>query len=313
MAKTRAIVKRRKAIRNIRKITRTMELIATTRFQKALKRAVEAEAYTRKIAGLAADLSQSATHVTHPLLEKHEQVKNSLLLVICSNRGLCGGYNTAILREAMPRIRQLPSEGVNLHLELSGKRAINYFRYQGVKAAATYTQFEYRPSYDEVEQIADRYIAAYVAGKVDRVEVAYMKFLSAARQAPVVETLLPLASVEPEVRRRADTATRGHGEAAAAVPASGRPRVGVPVEYEFLPDARSILEEILPVSFKVRLFKCFLDAAVSEQIARRVAMKAATENAAELIKTLTRQYNRARQAQITKEIAEIIGGAEALK
>src|SRR6202521_6075875 len=119
MAKTRAIVKRRKAIRNIRKITRTMELIATARFKKALDRATEAEAYTRKIAELAADLSASATNIKHPLLEKREQVKNSLLLVICSNRGLCGGYNASILREAGARIRQISQEGVTLHLELS--------------------------------------------------------------------------------------------------------------------------------------------------------------------------------------------------
>src|SRR5438045_7224931 len=111
MAKTRALVQRRKAIRNIRKITRTMELIATARFKKALDRAVEAEAYTRKIAELAADLSASATNITHPLLQKHEQVKNTLLLVITSNRGLCGGYNASILREAMARIRQTRSAG----------------------------------------------------------------------------------------------------------------------------------------------------------------------------------------------------------
>jgi F-type H+-transporting ATPase subunit gamma len=129
-----------------------------------------------------------------------------------------------------------------------------------------------------------------VSGQLDRVEVCYQKFWNAARQTPVVETLLPLASPTAE------------GAAAASR-----------VEYEFLPSARDILEEILPMAFKVRLFKCFLDAAVSEQIARRVAMKAATENAQEMIKTLTRQYNRARQAQITKEIAEVIGGAEALK
>src|ERR671937_1982462 len=127
MAKTRAIVKRRKAIRNIRKITRTMELIATARFKKALDRALEAEAYTRKIAELAADLSASATNVTHPLLQTREAVQNTLLLVICSNRGLCGGYNASILREAMSHIRQLRGEGLNLHLELSGKRAIAYF------------------------------------------------------------------------------------------------------------------------------------------------------------------------------------------
>src|SRR5581483_9783066 len=121
MANLRALVKRRKAIRNIRKITRTMELIATARFKKALDRATEAEAYTRKIGELAADLSAMATNVTHPLLQKRETIRESLLLVICSNRGLCGGYNGSILREAMGRIRQLRGENVTLHLELSGK------------------------------------------------------------------------------------------------------------------------------------------------------------------------------------------------
>src|SRR5713101_6997405 len=128
MAKTRAIVKRRKAIRNIRKITRTMELIATARFKKAFDRATEAEAYTRKIAELAADLSASATNVKHPLLQKREPVENTLLLVLCSNRGLCGGYNASILREATARIRQVRAENRALHLELSGKRAISYYR-----------------------------------------------------------------------------------------------------------------------------------------------------------------------------------------
>jgi F-type H+-transporting ATPase subunit gamma len=296
MAKTRAIVKRRKAIRNIRKITRTMELIATARFKKALDRATEAEAYTRKIAELAADLSASATNIRHPLLETHETIRNSLLLVITSNRGLCGGYNGSILREANNRIRQLRSEGVNLHLQLSGKRAIAYFRFQRVPAEATFTQFEDKPAYDEVEVLANQYIAGYISGAIDRVEVCYMKFLNAARQTVTVETLLPLSSVAPSLRRPQAVA-----------------QASQPVEYEFLPDAKGILEEILPVSFRVRLFKCFLDAAVSEQIARRVAMKAATENAGEIIKSLSREYNRARQAQITKEIAEVIGGAEALK
>src|SRR5262249_37696927 len=299
MAKTRAIVKRRKAIRNIRKITRTMELIATTRFQRALKRAVEAEAYTRKIAELAADLSATAVNVKHPLLEKHEEVKNAVLLVLSSNRGLCGGYNAVIFRAATAQIRAYQAGGPALHLELSGRRAIAYFRYHGVPAERTYTQFEDRPRFEEVDEIANRYIAAYTSGAIDQVDVAYMKFLSASRQAPVVETLLPLSAAAPEV------------------PGAGRPGAAAaparPVEYEFLPGAQNILEELLPVSFKVRLFKCFLDAAVSEQIARRVAMKAATESAGDMIKSLTRQYNRARQAQITKEIAEVIGGAAALQ
>ena len=179
-----------------------------------------------------------------------------------------------------------------LHLELSGRRAIAYFRYQGVPAEHTYTHFEEKPRFDEVEVLANRYIAEFIAGRLDRVEVAYMKFLNAARQTPVVETLLPLA------------APAAGGEGGAPAPK---------IEYEFLPSVADILEEILPVSFKVRLFKCFLDAAVSEQIARRVTMKQATENADEMIKTLSRVYNRARQAQITKEIAEVIGGAAALE
>ncbi len=294
---TRTLVNRRKAVRNIARITRTMELIATARFKKALDRASEAEAYTRKISELAADLGSSAADVTHPLLERREQVKTSLLLVICSNRGLCGGYNAAILREAMGRLRAYNTEGVSPKVELSGKRAINWFRYQRVPAERSYTHFEDKPRFDEVEELAERYMKMFVAREVDRVEVAYMRFYSASRQAPVVETLLPLAGDAVETRR--------------GTPAAERP--AKPVEYEFLPSARDILEELLPVSFKVRLFKCFLDAAVSEQIARRVAMKSATDNAEEMIKGITRQYNRARQARITKEIAEIIGGAEALK
>jgi F-type H+-transporting ATPase subunit gamma len=292
MANTRELVKRRKAIRNIRKITRTMELIATAQFRKALDRAVQAEAYTRKIAELAADLSANAGEIKHPLLTPHAEVKNAVLLVFCSNRGLAGGYNGAILRAANERIRQYAAQGTNLHLEASGKRAIVYFRFQRVPTERTYTHLQDKPNFDDLEPIANRYIADYGSGKIDRVDVAYMKFISAARQTAVVETLLPLTSVP------------GAG-------ASGEPRKQV--DYEFLPDPAGILEEILPVSFKVRLFKCLLDAAVSEQIARRVAMKAATENADEIIKAITQEYNRARQAKITKELAEIIGGAAALE
>ena len=292
MAKTRALVKRRQAVQNIRKITRTMELIATTRVRKAMDRASQAEAYTRKITELAADLTAHAGELKHPLLEKRETVKNAVLLVLSSNRGLCGGYNAAILRHAMERVREARAQGTGLTLDLSGRRAIVYFRYQGIAAAHTYTQFEDKPRFDEVEPIADRYLADYIAGRIDRVDVAYTRFVNSATQFAVRETLLPLAAAAPDATKPAGPAV---------------------VEYEFLPDARGILEEILPVSFKVRLFKCFLDAGVSEQIARRVAMTAATENADEMIKTLTRQYNRVRQAQITKEIAEVIGGAEALK
>ena len=290
MAKTRELVVRRKAIRNIRKITRTMELIATARFKKAMDRATEAAAYTRKIAEIAAELSASVTDVSHPLLVRREKISRRILLVICSNRGLCGGYNASILREANNHLISCRNSGQEVSLELSGKRAISFFKYQKVEAAASYTNFEDKPRFDEVEPLADKYIREFVAGNVDAVDVAYMKFLSAARQTAVVETILPFAA--PALKDSKKTGT---------------------TSYEFLPDATQILEELLPQSFRASLFKCFLDAAVSEQIGRRVTMKAATENADDMVKSLSLLYNRARQAQITKEIAEVIGGAAALE
>src|SRR5262249_31737674 len=154
-------------------------------------------------------------------------------------------------------------------------------------AAHTFTQFEDKPAFTEVNQIAERYIADYIAGRIDRVDVAYMKFINAARQAPVVETLLPLSAVPGASEPDAKAPTKAPGKAPA--------KVGPAIKYEFLPSEKDILQKILPMSFKIRLFKAFLDAAVSEQIARKVAMAAATENAGEMIKSLTRQYNRARQ------------------
>jgi F-type H+-transporting ATPase subunit gamma len=307
MAKARAIVKRRQSVQNIRKITRTMELIATARFKKALDRATEAEAYTRKIAELVADLGTTGAEVSHPLLQAHETVKTSLLLVLTSNRGLAGGYNGNVLRVATRTMQDHSTEGVTTLLEVAGKRGIGFFRFRGVKPEQTYTQFEDRPQFHEIELLADKYIGMYVRNEIDRLEVAYTRFISTSRQVAAVETLLPMSAAHvgqtgPSVRQ-----TR----AATSTPAKEQPGQHAP--YEFLPDAKSILEEIVPVSFKVRLFKCFLDAAVSEQIARMVAMRGATENADEMVKTLTRLYNRARQAQITRELAEIIGGSAALE
>jgi F-type H+-transporting ATPase subunit gamma len=307
MAKARAIVKRRKSVQNIRKITRTMELIATARFKKALDRATEAEAYTRKIAELVADLGATSAEVSHPLLENRPTVRKALLLVLTSNRGLAGGYNGNVLRVATRTLQDYEAEGFPNVLEVAGKRGIAFLKYRGIPLDATYTQFEDRPQFDEVEVLANKYIGLFLRGEVDRVDVAYTRFITASRQQAVVETLLPMTAAQvgeagPSVR-----------QAKPAAGAEGKTRTGEPVPYEFVPDPKSILEEIVPVSFKVRLFKCFLDAAVSEQIARMVAMRGATENADEMVKSLTRLYNRARQAQITRELAEIIGGAAALE
>jgi len=290
MAKARAVLKRLKAVRNIRKITRTMELIATARFKKAMDRATQAAAYTTKIAELAADLAQSATGFSHPLMEAHEERKSGVLLVLTSNRGLCGGYNSGVLKLAQHRIRE--TTGEKLILEVSGKRGLNFMRFQRIKPDQTYTQFEDKPRFDEVDAIALRYIQMYVTREIDWVDVAYVRFLSASKQTAVIETLLPL------IGPASDAAAKKAG--------------GPAIQYEFLPSAKDILEEILPAAFKARLFKCFLDAAVSEQIFRMVAMKGATENAGEMINNLSRVYNRARQSQITSELSEIIGGAEAL-
>jgi F-type H+-transporting ATPase subunit gamma len=293
MGKARALVKRRKAVRNIRKITRTMELIATARFKKAMDRATEAAAYTRKINEIVADLAGAELQFSHPLLQQPAETKHVTLLVLNSNRGLCGGYNAGIARLALQRIRELKAAGLGLSLEVSGKRGLNVMKFEKIPVDRGYTQFEDKPGFDEVNEIADRLVADFIAGRTQRVDIVYQKFISAARQAPAVETLLPIGDL-------AGKATGGR------VSGSG-------IDYEFLPSAAEILEEIVPAAFKARFFKCFLDAAVGEQIARRVAMKAATENAGEMIRDISMEYNRARQSQITSELAEIIGGAAALE
>jgi F-type H+-transporting ATPase subunit gamma len=297
MAKARKIIKRLKAVRNVRKITRTMELVATARFKKAMDRAVEAAAYTRKISEIVADLSQTmvgeGSDFTHPLLQQRETEKTAILLVITSNRGLCGGYNGGVLRLTQQRIREAKANQVDTKIEVSGKRGIGFFKFQKIATAASYTHFEDKPTFEQVDELASRYIDSFIRGDIDRLDVAYTKFETMSRQKAVVETLLPIGKLQQ------------------ATVATEKPKATI--EYEFLPSPREILEEIVPASFKARLFKCFLDAGVSEQIARMVAMKSATENADGMIRAIRAQYNRARQSQITSELSEIIGGAAALE
>jgi F-type H+-transporting ATPase subunit gamma len=291
MAKARALARRRKSIQSIRKITRTMELIATARFKKAMDRAHAASAYTKRITKLVSDLAASGLEVSHPLLEGRPKTERAILLVLTANRGLCGGYNGSLTRLGFHRLAELEAEIPSVALEMSGKRGLAACRFRGIRPSESFTHFEDKPRYDEVEALANRYLDLYAAGKLDRLDVVYMKFESASRQSVAAETLLPLAALEGS----SGPASRGE------------------TLYEFLPSAESILEEVVPTSFKVKLFKCFLDAAVGEQIARMVAMKAATENADSLIKELGRRYNRARQTQITSEMMEVLGGVEALK
>ncbi|HEY4308156.1 MAG TPA: ATP synthase F1 subunit gamma [Pirellulales bacterium] len=294
MAKARALDKRRKSIKNIRKITRTMELIATARFKKAMDRASAATAYTKRITALVAELATSGLKVSHPLLEARSEIKTASLLVLTGNRGLCGGYNSNVNRAAVARWKELQATVPKTLLEVSGKRGIAAFKFREIATHRAFTQFEDKVSYTEIDELANGYLEDYITGRLDRLDVAYTRFDSIARQVAVVETLLPLGAI-------------------AGADATSAPAAKAGPQYEFLPSAKSILEEVVPTSFKVKLFKCFLDAAVSEQVARMVAMKAATENADKIIKHLTMTYNRARQSQITGEIMEVLGGVEALK
>lgn len=315
MAKARALDKRRKAIRNIRKITRTMELIATARFKKAMDRASSASAYTKRISSLVADLANAGLAVSHPLLETRSEVKNAKLLVLTGNRGLCGGYNSNVIRAASARLAELQASVPHVSVEISGKRGISGFKTRNITADETFTHFEDKPRFDEVEVLAQRYLNEYLTGKLDRLDVAYTRFETMSRQQVVVETLLPLGSLEgaEAVKPAGKDDKADAAKAEAAKSEAVKKEAKAEVQYEFLPSAQSILEEVVPTSFKVKLFKCFLDAAVSEQIARMTAMKAATDNANKIIKKLAMTYNRARQSQITGEIMEVLGGVEALK
>jgi F-type H+-transporting ATPase subunit gamma len=296
MANPRLLDKRRRSIKNIRKITRTMELIATARFKKAMDRASAATAFTARMTKLVQDLLTSGLQVSHPLLEKHESVRNVTLLVLTANRGLCGGFNGNLQRAGYHRWLELKQSVPNCRLEIVGKRGISAFKFRGITPDAAYTHFEDKPTFDEVDVIASRYLEEYITGRLDRLDVVYTKFESMSRQHVVIETLLPLGAIGGETSPAKTTTDTSRRRAI----------------YEFLPSPESILEEVVPASFKIKLFKCFLDSAVSEQIARMVAMKSATENAGDLIHRLSRQYNRARQSRITSELMDVIGGVEAL-
>lgn len=293
MANRRVLVKRRKAVRNIRKITRTMQLIATARFQAAFNRAVATRPYTEKLAELVADLSRAAGDVDHPLLQTHDGVPRSALVVLTSDRGLAGGYNANVLRAAIDHIEQQAERNAPAEVHMVGKKGIAYFKFLRRAVAEQTFGIGDRPRFEQVEPIANALIDRFVRGEIASAHVAYMKFISTGQQRPVVVQLLPL---QPEAPKEGVLDAR---------PARN-------IEYEFSPDPRQLLDELLPATVRIRLFQAFSDAAVSEQVARMVAMKAATDAAGDMIKALTREYNRARQTQITMELLDIVGGANAL-
>ena len=297
MAKARQIIKRRKAVGNIHKITKTMQLIATARFQQAYQHATATKPYTQKITQLVEELSQAAgEQITHKLMQKNAEAPTNVVLVLTSNRGLCGGYNAAILRTAMTHLKGHVERENELHVV--GKKGIAYFKFFNRPIEKAMTHIDDLPRYEQVEPLANAFIERYENKEIAGVHVVYMRFISTGRQVPEVLQLLPLD------RDQADT-----DAGAVQQPAAGL----ASVEYDFSPPPVDLLKLLLPQTVKVRLFQCFTDMAVSEQVARMVAMKAATDAAADMIKLLSRQYNRARQSQITMELLDIVGGAEALK
>ncbi len=173
MANSRQLVKRRKAVRNIAKITRTMELIATARFKKAMDRATEAAAYTKKINEIVADLAGANLAFSHPLLQKPAEEQNVALLILTSNRGLCGGFNGGILRQGMARLREFKAAGKNVRLEVSGKRGLSLMKYEKIPVDNAYTQFEDKPSFEDVNEIASRFVTDFIAGRLHRLDICY--------------------------------------------------------------------------------------------------------------------------------------------
>lgn len=294
-ANIREIKGRIKAVGNIQRITKTMQLIASARFQKLQKRATEAQAYTRKVSEVVGEVASSlgGEDVNLPLASPPAKSSGKeLILILSASRGFCGSYNTNVMRPAIQHIRDTGSD--NIESEVVGKKGVALMKFSRLEVDIFHDHIGDTPAYEDVQALAQRYMDDFIAGKYDAVRVAYMRFVSMSKQVPEVMTLLPL-----EPPKADDAAVGASGDAGA--------------NYEFSPNAEELLGELLPITVKSTLYQAFNEAAVSEQLARMVAMKSATDSAGKVGKSLKRQFNRARQAAITTELSEIIAGAAALE
>jgi len=296
MAGAREIKGRIRAVANIRRITKTMQMIATSKFAKAQHKAVQAKPFVEGVFDLVQQVAATAGDLDHPLISGPENLSPAdlaarprVFLVLTSDRGLCGPYNGSVIRTA---IRTVRDHAGPTHVEAVGKKGVSVLRFNKIPVETHFTHFGDAPRREDVDHLADDYMKRFTAGEISGVTVVYMRFVSAGRQAPEALPLLPLKP--PAAGEEADA-----GAAAGAL-------------YEFMPNAEELLAELLPVTVRATLNQCFSDAVVSEHVARMVAMKAATDNAGRMGKDLKRVYNRARQAQITTELTEIISGVAAL-
>ena len=291
MAGNLRIIRRRiRSVQSTMKITRANELIAAARVVKAQQRVQQSRPYTDELTRALSEIATTETNLSHPLLERREQVRSAAVLVVSSDRGLAGPYNASVLRTAEELFARLRDGGVEPKLYVVGRKALGFYRFRQRPIAESWTGFADAPSYDDAKRAADTMLTAFLEREVDEIHAVFTDFVSAAVQRAVARRLIPLVVEETQER----------------------PPHPIPL-YVYEPSAQAVLDALLPRYLESRVFTAMLESAASEHAARRRAMKAATDNAEELIQDLTQEYNQARQAQITQEIMEIVGGAEALQ
>ena len=289
-------LKRRiKSVQNTKQVTKAMEMIASARLPKAQERVAAARPYSEQITEVIRSLAEAGADLEHPLLEQKEEgdIQKVAYVVLTSDRGLCGAYNNNVLRAATRVLEEDQKKGRDYSLVLVGRKAEIAFRFRGFQIDASFTGMSEQPTYEDAQTVAAAVTEPFEEGDVDLVRLIYTQFLSAGSQRVVVRQFLPL-----DTEALAD---EGEGEE------------GTEAAYEFEPTPTEILERLLPRYVEARLYAAMLEASASELAARQRAMKSATDNAEELIGTLNREMNRARQATITTEIMEVVGGAEALR
>ncbi|WP_017654395.1 F0F1 ATP synthase subunit gamma [Fortiea contorta] len=314
MPNLKAIRDRIQSVKNTKKITEAMRLVAAARVRRAQEQVIATRPFADRLAqvlyGLQTRLRFEDADL--PLLKKRE-VKTVGLLVISGDRGLCGGYNSNVIRRAENRAKELQAEGINYEFVLVGRKAIQYFQRRNQPIDATYSGLEQIPTAAEANQIADQLLSLFLSASVDKIELIYTKFVSLVSSRPVVQTLLPL---DPQGLEAGDDeifrlTTRGGQFQVEREKVTTAPRA-LPRDMIFEQDPVQILDSLLPLYLSNQLLRALQESAASELAARMTAMNNASDNAGELIKTLSLSYNKARQAAITQELLEVVGGAEAL-
>jgi F-type H+-transporting ATPase subunit gamma len=286
----RVIRRRIRSVQSTMKITRAFELISASRVVRAQQRVQQSRPYTNEITHALTSVANTELTISHPLLEQRAEVRAAAVLVVSSDRGLAGPYNANVLRTMEELLAKLRADGIEPRLYVTGRKAVSYLRFRQRPMARSWVGFSDRPSYEQAEEVADTMLAAFLDHEVDEIHAVWTDFVSMVTQRAVARRLIPL--VVEETRER--------------------PPRAIP-QYVYEPDAQAVLDALLPAYIEARVFTAMLEAAASEHAARRKAMSAATDNAEELIESYTREYNQARQAEITQEIMEIVGGAEALR